>query len=365
MILLDSGVIGGPGKGIFQFLKHAPSEKFDYVLCNFEYGRAQSREFIDAARAKGLNLRLIKERFRFDPSIVSQAYEIYRSERCTIIQTHGYKTHLIGYILSRLYKVPWIAWAHGRTRENWRVRLYHAFDKFTLAKADLAVAVSPALFEEVSARRQGKRTELLLNAIDSEELVREQGGAVLRENLGIPAEAILIGNFARLSPEKGQRILLQALRDVRQLHPSVRLIIVGHGPERVALEAYARELGLSECVHFLGYQKLTADHFEALDLFVLPSLFEGLANVMLEAMSMGVPVLASDVGAAREVIINGETGWIVPPGNVKTLAERMSAVLLQREELRAIGARGKESLYPKFSAASRAERIARLYENLT
>jgi glycosyltransferase involved in cell wall biosynthesis len=365
LILIDTAITGGPGKGLFQLLKHAPAGEFEYVLCNFHYRKPRSKEFINEARSLGLNLHLLSQHFRFDPSPLWQAACLLRSTHCNLLQTHGYKGHLIALILAKILRVPWIAFEHGLTAEDWKIRIYQRAQLWALKYADMAVAVSPPLYRTVSSLRGAKRpTALILNAIDPQELKGTVGGKALRLQLGLPDDDIVLGVFGRLSPEKGHHLLLQAFSEVLRARPKAFLLIVGDGQERARLVRQAEELGIAPRVRFAGHQTGLRDYYEASNLMVLPSLSEGLPNVLLEAMSLGLPAVATNVGAVREVICDGQNGWIVPPGTAAGLAEVIKRVLSEPNTLAMVGERARQSLFPKFSAAARASSILELYQRV-
>ena len=365
-MLIDTARIGGPGKGLFQFIRNADASRYDYVLCNFDHPQGSSEEFNAYARERRMPLLLLTQRFGWDPRCVWQAYRWIKQEGCTLVQSHGYKSHVVGLILSRMLKIPWLAWSHGWTLQDLKVRFYQALDRWTIRFADVAVAVSPPLYEQLTSWRGKERTTVLvLNAVESHAPVNSSISAEkIRERCGLGLDGQLIGCVGRLSLEKGQHELLQAFERIVQHHPHVVLLFVGEGPERAALRSLATEMKLAPRVCFHNYQVSLRAYYEALDLLVLPSLTEGLPNVVLEAMVRKVPVVASRVGAVPEILQDGQNGWMVPPGDIKALAHSCIQALRDRDRLEEIGKRGYESLYPKFSPQVRAEKILNLYDTL-
>lgn len=364
-IMIDTAAIGGPGKGILQFLKHLHErDQLDCCLCTFEYKHQRTREFIDAAVESGVTLRVIQARSSYDLEIFRGALREARRWNATIIQSHGYKTHLIGSLIARRMRRPWVAFAHGWTAENLKVRLFHALDRVLLRRSDLVVVVSPPLYQALSVLRPDDPTELVLNAVDPDEI--QGDGTDLRHELSIDNRTILLGTIGRLSHEKGQLLLLEALSLLRQHEPSVkaRLVIIGDGSERHRLMREISIRGLTSVVSLLPHRRALRGCFEALDLLVIPSLSEGLSNVMLEAMSLGRPVLSTRTGAAAEVIRSGETGWLVDPGSARALASGLSEALADRARLVQVGEAGQRSLFPRFAPRERVERIVKLYQQL-
>ena len=149
----------------------------------------------------------------------------------------------------------------------------------------------------------------------------------IRRRFGIPAEARVVGCIGRLSPEKGQRDLLAAAGRVFQTHQDVRLLFCGDGPDRPVLEREAARTGVADRVIFTGHLSDVRPVYRDIDLLALTSHTEGLPNVILEALCMETPVLATDVGGVREVVEDGRTGVLLPAGAIDAIADRLVRLL--------------------------------------
>ncbi len=364
LIIIDSLRIGGPGKGLFQFIRNAPKGVFDFRLCNFKYKSPGNQEFITHAAEEQIKLHLFVQNHLFDPVPIFQIYRLIKKSHFNIIQTHSTKAHLFAWLVTRILTTHWIAVAHGYTNENLKIRVYNQLDKWLLKQADYAIGVSPILQRMLlDSRGNRKPTELIMNAVDSTEIPGYRGGKEIRKRCHSSDNDILIGTFGRLSPEKGQELLLVALSKLRNVPPT-SLVLVGEGQDLAKLESLAKELGISHRVFFHGHQKYIRDYYEAIDLLVLPSLSEGLPNVVLEAMSLGKPVLSTNVGAISEVINDKQNGWIVSPGDAGVLSKKLNEILLEPSHLKSIGEKARNSLFPKFSASERAKKFIRVYEKV-
>ncbi len=180
-----------------------------------------------------------------------------------------------------------------------------------------------------------------------------------------PVRAARLVCVARLSAEKGLTVLLQALAIVRARGETCELVVVGDGEMRAALEALARQLGVSECVTWLGWGDALMVQSEIVSsrALVLPSLAEGLPVVITEAFALGRPVLATAVGAVSELVIPGETGWLVPAGAVHALGDALcEALRADVSELARLAARGRELVRERHVAQDQAARLAALFE---
>jgi glycosyltransferase involved in cell wall biosynthesis len=365
LIIIATDIIGGPGKGLFQFFDHAPQKEFDYVLCNFNVWNKEHGQFVREALRRNLNIMFLDQNAVIDPFLVFRARKIILQNQINIIQTHGYKSNLIGFFLRRLYSYPWLGFAHGYTYDNNRMRLYNFFDRFALRFADQVVAVSNSM-KELLVRNGVKDSKIrvLYNAIDPAEGKSTIDGHKVKKEYGIREDQKIIGVVGRLNPEKGQLVFLKAFRKVLKRFPSVTALIIGEGQDREELEAYCNKHEMRESVRFTGYQEKISSFYQILDILVLPSLSEGLPNTVLEAMSFGIPVVATSVGGVPEVI-NNENGILVPPGDHETLVDGITRLLQDDQLRRALGIKGKDSLYPRFSPSYRAQQLIELYKNLS
>jgi glycosyltransferase involved in cell wall biosynthesis len=175
-------------------------------------------------------------------------------------------------------------------------------------------------------------------------------------------EGTIVGNVARLAEQKGQRTLLEAAPLVLDHHPDVRFAIAGEGELRPELEALAAPLG--DRVLLLGRRDDVPDLLASLAVFAFPSLFEGLCVAVIEAQAAGVPVVATPVGGIRETVVEGETGWLVPPRDPRALAVRIAWVLDHADEARAVALNARRQARERYSETAMVERTLALYEEM-
>lgn len=166
--------------------------------------------------------------------------------------------------------------------------------------------------------------------------------------------------IARLDPEKGGPLLLEAFARAQANHPDATLTIVGDGAERAALEARARNLGLADAVTFAGYrtQEQVAEHLAQSDMFVLPSFAEGVPVVLMEAMAARLPTIASRVAGVPELVRDGETGFVVPPGDLETLADRLGHLMSDPDLCAHMGQAGREMVLSDYTISREAGWLA-------
>jgi glycosyltransferase involved in cell wall biosynthesis len=182
--------------------------------------------------------------------------------------------------------------------------------------------------------------------------------------LGVSPGDQVIGTISRLVWKRGHEELLEAAAIVTREEPSVKLAVVGDGPLRPALEARAAALGLNGGVRFLGAVPHAAGLLPHFDVFVLSSVWEGMSNSLLEAMAAGRPVVATRVGGNPEVVVDGETGLLVPPRDAPALAEAMLRLLRDRELARRFGDAAKRRVESHFTLEQMVGRMQELYDQL-
>lgn len=243
-------------------------------------------------------------------------------------------------LLTSWHSISWCAWSARRARvprlvlRQGIVRKYPARGprRTALQRVNAIIANSREIQEvwdrTAPAETRG-RVAVVLNGVESKRGHREVARIALRTELNIDEGTIVIGGAGHLFARKGFDFLLRAfaLADI----PESRLVIAGGGAERLELERLAVKLGVDDRVHLLGHRDNGPEIVAGLDLFVLSSHNEGMANVMLEAMAAGVPVVASDVSGVQKAIGATDSrpaaGWIVPPADVDVLAQSMAAVV--------------------------------------
>ncbi len=361
-ISLATSCLGGPGKGVLQFLQSGGLEGCQPVVVDFVTASGPNSEYARIMRATGATVVGLKQRRRLDFGLLGQAERVVRREGCQILQSHGYKSHVLCAWLALCTGLPWIAFVHGWTAENLSVRGYRLLEVGVIGLATRVVAVSQGLGRRLPGFVQRKMV-VISNAVDPGEA--EAGmGRDARERFGIPRDALVAGVVGRLSPEKGQMHFVRALADVRRKIPGVVGLVVGDGQDRARLEAEAAHLGLARAVVFTGHLFGTVDVYRAMDLVVLPSESEGMPNAALEAMIFGKPVVATRVGGVPEVVADGKTGLLVPSGDPRALGEAMTRVLVDSDVAARLGQAGKQRVLAEFNPQVRAARILGLYDEV-
>jgi glycosyltransferase involved in cell wall biosynthesis len=310
-------------------------------------------------------VKVLVQRRRYDPRLLYQTWKVVRLHRISIIQSHGYKSALIAWLLRRLTGLPWIAFAEGYTSENRRMALYNRLDQWLLRRANAVVAVSKAT--ATLLERSGVATERLTvipNTIDPDDYRIYAHDVGMRAAWGVQADELVIGVVGRFSPEKGQAIFLKAFQKVFQRVPLVKAVLIGEGPDEHRLRSLVASCGVKDRVLFAGYQADVSPVYAALDLVVIPSMSEGLPLVLLEALLHGKAVVATSVGGIPDILQGPLSEWLVPPNDVDALVDTIVAALEDPQKRALLQMLGSRHVREVCSSKERAEKVFALYRSV-
>ena len=299
------------------------------------YAVGQSGDLAGALAADGIPCRAFRRSDRFDVTIIGALARQFRASGIRLVHTHHLGQLIYGGIAARLAGARVVHTEHefytlARPRARRLLRLLSGL-------ADCVTAVAPPVADFLRDRvgLPERKLRIVPNGVDVD--LFRSAKPVERGSVGCEEDSLVVGCVGRLSPEKGQRVLLSAFGEVASRHPAARLLLIGDGEERARLEAQARELGIGAATRFLGMRADVPALIAACDVVVLPSHHEGLPLVLLEAMAAGKAVVATAVGAVPQILEDGRTGLVVPPGEAGALAGAMEALLRDADRRRQIG----------------------------
>jgi glycosyltransferase involved in cell wall biosynthesis len=327
-----------------------------------------AREVEEATGAAPLPVGL---RRKVDPLALLRLRRIVRDERIDLVHTHMDLADYYGAAAARLTRGTGLVCTKEnadefRTRRTWKRPPFLVLEHLSYAAADAVIAVSHGLADFLASAEGLPRhkTVVIENGVDAELAATAPPRRAARALVGLPADAPILGTVGRLAAQKGQRDLLRALPAIRAAVPGARLVIAGEGPLRGTLEVEARRAGVEEAVHFLGHRNDIPVVLSALDLFVLPSLWEGLPLALLEAMSMSLPVVATRAVGIEETVSDGVEGLLVPCHDPAALARAAARVLGDRHLALGLGTAGRRRVLERHSLAAVADRIDALYRRV-
>jgi glycosyltransferase involved in cell wall biosynthesis len=331
-------------------------------------GGPATHPWIAGARERGLEAHQIADPGPLSLDVVRQLYSRVKSSRCDVLHTHDYKSNVLGGLAVRRadHAIPWVATVHLHTEASRRLRVYRALDLFLLRLADRVITVSREQ-RRLLLRRGVERRRLVLvpNVIDVAGFSAGAGDpSAVRAELGVPVNAPLIGTVGRLAEQKGVDCFLEAARAVHAARPESRFVIVGGGPLRRALEASAAALDLGGSADFVGYRTDVASLMAACDIVVLPSRSEGLPLVLLEALALGRPVVATRVGGVPDAVRDDESAVLVEPGSATAIASAVLRLLDDPLLCARLGDAGRARVLKRFAPQQAARRLASVYRTV-
>ena len=342
LTIVEATTINAVAKTVLEFYRAArelnqKSPDFPVIsgrVVTFDRQRASRQkpnDFVSAAGDSGLDVEVIPERSRFDLSVVSALRDIVENCGPDVLVTNSVKSHFLMW-RSRLWrKHPWVAFHHGYTDTDRKMRLYNRLDRWSLPHADRLVTVCHAFAEELadSTGVSVDNISVQHNSIQRSTPVNPADVVALREHLGIGAGERVVLAVGRLSREKAHIDLIEAFRLLRETKPglALKLIIAGDGPERSRLETAALSAGGSGQVIFTGQMSDVQSLYAMADIFVLPSHSEGSPNVLLEGMAANLPIVATAVGGVPEMVENNESALLIQPNDPSSLAAAITNLL--------------------------------------
>lgn len=369
-VVLDTRVVTGTGGGPEKTILNSPRflELAGYhMLCGYMHPPDDPgfEDLKHRARILGAPLLSIPDRGPVDHRAVRQLLAICRGYRVAIWHAHDYKTNLLGVMLRRLWPMRLVTTVHGWVERTSRTPLYYAIDRVTLPRYERVICVSPDLRDRcISYGVRPDRCLLVENGIDTEQFSRRLSQADAKTRLGIPAERFVIGAVGRLSEEKGFDRLIRASHRLLQQGRNLQVLIVGEGKERSALESLIASLGYDDRIQLLGYIADPMPIYEAMDVYALSSLREGLPNVVLEAMALDVPVVATRIAGIPRLVSHGENGLIVEPDDEPALEAAIARLLDDAALRHTLAQSGRETVKDRYSFAVRMDRIRAIYDEL-
>jgi L-malate glycosyltransferase len=324
-------------------------------------------------RALGVTVAVVDEHGHTPLGIIRFLTRFFRHHQIELVHTHRYKDNILGSIAAAFAGVPHvIRTVHGGSEplRGWEWLKYLVYQSIDLAalwcRADRVVAVSKRMVSSLKA--SGYRPDTLThvhNGIDLSKVHATGSVRHTREAIGLNERHVVIGTAGRLSPVKGHEYLVRAAARILQQEHHARFLFIGSGPLEPELRILARQLAVDHACVFVNpaidRRAGVYDLIAAMDVFVLPSLHEGIPMALLEAMALERPVVASDVGGIPEIVTHQATGLLVEPTNDRALADACVDLVCDRGRARALARRGRRTVEREFSHEKNGETMLGLY----
>ncbi len=356
----DLGMAGLQNQ-VVNLVNRLPSPRFGCQIVSFS-SYAPMR---DRVQGEWGTVVTLQKRRGNDPAVVSQLYRLCRRVRPHVVQTHNWGTLVEGVVAARLAGVPIVIHAERGTVETrtrnllmQRLMSYFVTQILCVSEAHRQRLVQAGGFPI-------HKIQAISNGVDTDRFSpHTRPKATIRGRIGLEPTAFYIGSVGNLRPVKNQRLLLRACATLSRRYPDVHLLLVGDGPMREPLERLAAELGIQKRVQFLGTRADVPEVLNALDVFVLPSLSEGMPNAVLEAMACALPVVATRVGGIPEIIEDGSTGLLFHPEDEARLTVILEELMQHEVKRQLLGAQGHKHILENFSLERMMQNYQMLYESI-
>lgn len=358
--LAHAFMVGGAEEMVLNLVRHLP-QRFDPIVCCINSAGPIGEEIRRTGTpvtVLGLNPGLRR------PFDVAGIRRFLRETRPDIVHTFLLTASLYGRLAAILEHVPIVIGTEVNIYE--RKRPHHAFAERLLMSRTDRVIVSAASVRDFYIRQvhaNPAKVDVVYNAVDFAQAEPTVSRGVMRRSLELPDDALVAGIIARLTEQKGHGILFEALASRAEL-AAVHLIVIGGGELQDRLKERASALGIAPRVHFLGARRDLGDLLNAMDVFVMPSLWEGLPLSLVLAMGAGRACVATRVAGIPEVVDDGRTGLLVPPGDSAALGAALAAVFTDADRRRAMGAAAAAAVRPRFNVDRYVESIVAIYDEL-
>lgn len=363
MHVLHSLDIGGLETGVVNVIKTLNPISFRHVICCI------SQSGKNAQKLQGMNIDIF-EMNKIDGKgfwLPAKLAVLFKSISADIVHTRNWGA-IDGIVGAKLAGVPFIVHGeHGREvtdpdginkkRNLIRKILSRFIDRYITVSKDL----TEWLIREVGITE--KKVETICNGVDTL-LFNPDNKHLVRAEHGYGPQDLIIGTVGRLDPIKNQQLLIKSFASLARRYNHLNLLLIGDGPSRYDLKKLVAKLGLDEAVQFFGLQLDVHNLLKLVDIFVLPSLYEGISNTILEAMAVGIPVIASRVGGNPELVIDGVTGYLVPKHDKSSLTTTMEKYIQDRDLMRCHGAAARRKAVGKFSLREMAAGYEKIYTQL-
>ncbi len=365
--LRTSVLIGGVETVLGDWVQHFGTEGIHSRLCCFRNSSGSEQAFIDYLDQHAIPVTMVPwgRRKSLLAAVRMLVSEIKATQGPVVINSHDVRARLVANVVAFRTKIPHIASMHAWHNVPGKVRFLEAIDARLLRHVDILVNCSEATRQGSIARGIApEKTTTIYNGLDFAPFQIPTDRLAWRRRYGLNPDDYVVGNVARLYPEKGQINLLEAAAMLRAKFPRLRIIIFGDGPERAGLEAARQNLNLTDIVSMPGFEPDFPGMLSMFDAFALPSLAEGTPQVIIGAMARALPIVACPVDGVAEALRDNVSALFVPPGNSAALANAIEKLMNQPELARRLAQQAHADGLSRFAVSATARQYAEVYRRL-
>jgi len=353
---------GGAQRQVLEYLKFADKASYDIKVVNLDLSYDMLSDKIGEL---GFEITGLHHKGFFSFKTLFRLISIFRKEKPDIVHTYLFTADMYGRLAAKVTGVK-IVINSIRNMDKWAER-HHVFVENILAKFTNKITINAdkvRAFLHENRKIDDNKIVRIYNGVELSRFDKLKNPVDIKKALSIPDSALVVGMVSRLSEQKDYETFFKAAERVVDKVKDVYFVAVGEGPKRQELEKAVRSRKYGEKVIFTGLRRDVPDLINAMDICVLSSHYEGCPNVILEYMAVSKPVVASDVGGCSELVIDGESGFIVPPENSHALGEKIVALVNDNDLRKKMGLAGRKRVEEKFTSKKMAENTEKLYREL-
>lgn len=340
----------------------------DGVICDLAVTRESSEQNLSVAeyfpRSDGQQVHYLDMRGRFDFRVVGRLCDVIRNHRIDVIHTHGYKSDILGLLAAKRTGIACVSTPHGFSGNvSFKLATFIRMGTHMLRYFDRVVPLSEELMEDMKRFKvPASKTVFIRNGVDLTEI--DAVMETIPQDQNADTDSRIIGFIGQMIPRKNITDLIDAFDRLYQQNPDLRLQLLGDGSQRPDLERQAKEASCANAVEFLGFRSDRLELLSRFSLFVMTSSLEGIPRCMMEAMAVGVPVVAYDIPGVDQLVEHGKTGLLAPFGDKAALAECCNQILGDPELADRLSRNARELVNVRFSAARMADEYESLFRKL-
>jgi L-malate glycosyltransferase len=362
--ILQNSNIGGVQRQLLSLLKAYDRDLMNPMVCCFK-AKGEIGVQMEKSGFEVVDFH-VERHYRFSPGIIRRLYAVMKERDIHVVRAHKYSASLYGRIAAKLAGVPVVITSvHGNYRKDLRFERKIA-NKMLSRVTDRIVAMSESIRADIIKydNIDPEKVLVIKNGVDTVLFSPLANAGGIREKLALKDNETVIGFVGRLVPAKGLSYLISAFENVKMELGHVKLLIVGSGHLMEPLKVMVRDKGLSNDIIFLGERTDIPQLLGVMDLFVMPSIAEGLPNALLEAMAAARPVLVTCAGGMGEIIEDGVNGLVVPVGDMASLSGGLRKLVKDSSFAQALGAAARQCIENKYSIRATARAWEDLYISL-
>lgn len=361
--LISSRGFFGAEKVVIELAKELCSlSNYQVFIGVFKDLREEHLEIAEKAKESNSKVEIFPCRGRFDLETVSSIRTFIKYSNIDILHSHGYKSNFYAILATLFMNTQKVTTCHNWIGTGYKMKFYEKLDKFLLNRFDKVISVSSLIEKEILDNGISKSKVVIIdNGIDIDKFTDVKNIDYLRKEFNLNSDSKIIGTIGRLSAEKGLLYFLEASKRVLGKFPHTKFLIVGDGPLRQELQKESVKLGIEKDVIFTGIRNDIPEVLSLMDIFVLPSLKEGLPISLLEAMAAKKSIIATNVGGVPGVIKNGDSGILIEPKDVQGLVDNIIELIKNRKKAIFLAQNAYEKVKKEFSSKKMAEKYIWVY----